>query len=306
MIQQKLPEQMETHLAACVPDGITTFLLNGGKVRGSLLHGSRMINAMRANHQTGILESYILGHAYIAVGLLTAMIKGRDQISLSVECGGPVKGLSVETDAMGNVRGYIYQNPIPVEAPLEDFDVSPFFGPGFISVTRTLEGARQPVTGQTMMRHGSIAKDLANHFLESEQMPSLFFLSIQFDARGDITGAGGLFLQGMPGADDRLLDRVEEAACSMPSIGQWFAGGSDARELIRTAFAPFSPEFIGVRDVGFLCPCERSRFLKFLASLNTETRESILEEGPFPLELVCHKCGTTYAFPRDEVAAAFG
>ncbi|MBL7006870.1 MAG: Hsp33 family molecular chaperone HslO [Spirochaetia bacterium] len=303
MIQKLLTEDVESYLNTLQPDSIETFLLKNGTVRGSLLHGTRMIHAMQANHETGILETYILGHAYIAAGLLTSMLKGTDKIGLTVECAGPAKGFDVEASARGDVRvrGYLRQNPIPIEKPLESFDMSPFFGPGFLTLTRTLEGARQPVTGQTMMRHGSIAKDLANHFLESEQTPTLFFLSIQFDKRGNIAGAGGLFLQVMPGADDQILHNIESAACSMPSMGQWFAESGSTGDLIKSVFSDFSPKIIGTRDVNFFCYCERFRFLNFIASLTGETRKSVLEEGPFPLLTTCRNCSTIYSFSKEEI-----
>jgi len=301
MIQNILTENVENYLKTLQPDTIDTFLLQKGSIRGSLLHGTRMVHEMQANHGTGILETYILGHAYIAVGLLTSMLKENDKIGISVECAGPAKGFDVEASARGDVRGYLRQNPIPIEKPLESFDMSPFFGPGFLTLTRALEGSRQPVTGQTMMRNGSIAKDLSNHFLESEQTPTLFFLSIQFDKKGNIAGAGGLFLQVMPGADDKILSRVEAAACSMPSMGQWFAESGSTKELMQNVFSDFSPEIIGTRDINFFCSCERSRFLNFISSLTGETRKSVLEEGPFPLLTTCNNCGTIYSFSREEV-----
>jgi len=301
MIQNILTENVENYLKTLQPDTIDTFLLQKGSIRGSLLHGTRMVHEMQANHGTGILETYILGHAYIAVGLLTSMLKGNDKIGISVECAGPAKGFDVEASARGDVRGYLRQNPIPIEKPLESFDMSPFFGPGFLTLTRALEGSRQPVTGQTMMRNGSIAKDLSNHFLESEQTPTLFFLSIQFDKKGNIAGAGGLFLQVMPGANDKILSRVEAAACSMPSMGQWFAESGSTKELMQNVFSDFSPEIIGTRDINFFCYCERSRFLNFISSLTGETRKSVLEEGPFPLLTTCNNCGTIYSFSREEV-----
>jgi len=303
MIQNLLTENVENYLKTLQSDTIDTFLLQKGSVRGSLLHGTRMVHAMQANHETGILETYILGHAYIAAGLLTSMLKGNDKIGLSVECAGPAKGFDVEASARGDVRGSLRQNPIPIEKPLESFEMSPFFGPGFLTLTRTLEGARQPVTGQTMMRHGSIAKDLATHFLESEQTPTLFFLSIQFDKKGNIAGAGGLFLQVMPGAEDNILSKIETAACSMPSMGQWFADSGSTKELIDNVFSEFSPEIIGTRDIDFFCSCERSRFLNFISSLTGETRKSVLEEGPFPLLTTCHNCGTIYSFSKEDVHA---
>ena len=72
-----------------------------------------MVNEMRANHELGILETLVLGHAYIAAGLMSASLKGNDRLSLQVDCSGPIKGLVAETNAFGEVRGYLKQVPHP-------------------------------------------------------------------------------------------------------------------------------------------------------------------------------------------------
>ena len=285
------------------PDRMDTFLLGGGAIRGALLHGTRLVDQMRMNHTTGVIETLVLGHAYLAAGLLTSLVKGRDRIALSVECGGPISGFSVEATASGEVRGFLFQNPIPLESPLESFDLSLLFGPGFMNLSRILEGSHEPVTGQSMLEHGNLAQDLAQHFTISEQTPTLFSLSIAFDHEGLPTGAGGLFLQSLPGADDAVLEHAQVSACSMPSLGEWFAQGNTIEELIERTFSELSPEIIGSKEVVFFCPCSRDRFTAFLTALNESTKESIRQEGPFPLELMCHNCGTSYTFTQEELEA---
>ena len=220
MIKQIITDSvLNTHLAEIEPDKIDVFLLNNGTVRGALIHGTKMINQMRVNHNLGILETLALGQSYIGAGLMTSMIKGNDRISFAIECGGPIKGLSVEASADGQVRGYLFVNPIPVTEPVESFNLSPFFGPGFLSVTKHLESSKQPFTGQVMLQHGRIAKDLANYFLESEQIKTAFILSVYFDKDGRAVGAGGLFLQALPGAEDTALELLEDSVQIMPSMG---------------------------------------------------------------------------------------
>jgi len=287
-------------------DGITTFLMENRTIRGTLLHGTRMINRMRANHETGILETLALGQAYLAAGLLTSLIKGDDRIGLLIECGGPIGGITVEANAHGDIRGYLKNNPVEITEEPESFDLSPYFGPGFLSVTRYLQSAKQPFTGQTMLVHGSIAKDLAEYFLSSEQTKTLFFLSIQFDKTGDAVGAAGLFLQEMPGADDKTLGNIQDAALSIPSLGQYFAHGNSSESLVERYFGGFSPEIIGARKAEFFCHCTKEYFAAFLSSLEGETRESIRTEGPFPLQLRCHNCNTVYEFSKEEVQQVLG
>jgi len=281
------------------PDGNTIFLLEGGTLRGTLINGTRMINQMRVNHQTGILETLALGHAYLACGLMTSMIKGDDRIGLFLECGGPIGGITAEANAHGDIRGYLKNNPIPIEEPPESFDLSPFIGPGFLTVTKFIQDAKQPFSGQIMLQHGSIAKDLAEYFLQSEQTRTLFFLSVQFDKAGDAVGAGGLFLQALPGASENALETVSSQALSMPSLGNYFSQGNSREALIRQTFR--EPEILAHRPAQFFCHCTKSYYASYLTSLKEETRDDIRENGPFPLRISCHNCSSVYEFSRTEI-----
>ena len=223
-------ESLKERLLASAKDRIFKFLLADGDVRGAILHGTRMVNEMRANHELGILETLVLGRAYLGAGLMSANLKGTDAISIKIECTGPIKGLTVESNAFGEVRGFLKNVPIPIDKPMEDFSLSPFFGAGFLSVIRTIEDAKQPFTGKIALEYGNIAQDLANYFLKSEQIPTAFNLSIKYDREGEVTGAGGLFLQAMPGADDALAAELEALVVQFPSLGDVFTGGQDPED----------------------------------------------------------------------------
>ncbi len=306
MIRQPITDtKMLAHLEEIENDCIDIFLLNNGSVRGALLHGTKMINQMRVNHNLGILETLALGQSYMGAGLMTSMIKGNDRISFAIECGGPIKGISVEANAEGRVRGYLFANPIPITKPVESFNLSPFFGPGFLSVTKHLESSKQPFTGQVMLQYGRIAKDLANYFLESEQIKTAFVLSVFFDKEGRASGAGGLFLQALPGADQQALESLEESINNMPSLGKYFARGGLSKALITDSFKDFNPEIIADKSIAFDCGCSKERFTSFIASMEKSDKTDILENGPFPLVTTCHNCGTDYKFSKVELQAIF-
>ncbi len=296
---------LERHLEQIAPDSLEIFFLERGAIRGTILNGTRLVNEMRQNHDLGILETYVLGQAYIAVGLMTSMIKGNDRVLLNIECGGPIEGLTVEANARGEVRGYLRQVPIPLDGPLEDLDLSPFFGPGFLSVTRYLEDAKQPFTGQVMMEHGNMARDLAHYYLASEQIRTSFTLSVHFDRAGRVIGAGGLFLQVMPGAEQGMLEHLEDAVRSLPGFGRELSEGRNPRDLVTDGLAGFDPQHLASRPVVFACRCSKERFGTFIGSLPADERKSILEEGPFPLRTTCHNCNSTYEFHRNELQQLF-
>ena len=273
-----------------------------GTLRGCLLHGTYMVNQMRANHELGSLETLVLGHAYIAAGLLSSQLKGQDRMALSISCSGPAKGFTVECSAEGEVRGYLKQEPIPAADLVDDFDIHDLFGEGVLSVTKYLQDAKHPFTGKVSLEYGSPAEDLARYFVVSEQTPTAFNLSVKFDDTGRVLGAGGLFVQAMPNAEEETLGRMEDCVQDLPSIGGLFADGLSRSEIVQEHLSDFQPVVIGERRVDFFCPCSKERFARFLAALPAYEFEDIRENGPFPLVTTCLNCNTEYAFSRDEFA----
>jgi molecular chaperone Hsp33 len=188
---------------------------------------------------------------------------------------------------------------------MANFSLSPFFGAGFLSVIRTIEDAKQPFTGKIALEYGNIAQDLANYFLKSEQIPTAFNLSIKYDRSGEVTGAGGLFLQAMPGADDALKAALEELVVRFPSLGEVFTDGQEPEGLIQAVFKKYSPRFLANQRVEFMCHCSPERLRQVLAMLPADELNDIRDNGPFPLEMRCHYCNTVYHFDKEEIQAIY-
>jgi molecular chaperone Hsp33 len=306
MIKKQIEDQLlAEHLSKIAEDGRQVMLLADGQIRLTGLGGTTMVNQMRANHNLGILETLVLGQAYIAAGLMASSVKGNDRIQLSVDCGGPIGGIYVESWACGAVRGYLKNNPIHIDKPLESSDLSMLYGPGFISVTKLLEGSKTPFTGQTMMQYGDLAKDLALYYNESEQTPTMFSLGVHFDKQGRVLGAGGLFLQAMPGCSDTVLDELQAKSQSLPSLAKALSEGKSVTEYCTEVFADYGVENLASEPIAFSCPCNRQNFGTFLSRLPLDEKKEILKAGKFPLELQCFNCGTVYSFDEDEVKKLF-
>lgn len=297
---------LKDQLKASAKDRLYNFLLADGAIRGVIMHGTRMVNEMRANHELGILETLVLGRAYLGAGLMSAELKGIDRLSLKIDCAGPIKGLIAEANAFGEVRGFLHQVPIPLNKPMEDFDLSPFLGAGFLEVTKQLKDAKHPFKGTVALKYGSIALDLAHYYLTSEQIPTAFNLSIKFDKDGNVTGAGGLFLQRMPEAGAELTADLEYQVNHLPSLGEVFTEGKDPETMVRDVFAKYSPQFLADRRIEFMCHCNKERLRSYLTILPIDDIKDIRENGPFPLELRCHYCNTTYDFSRQDIERIYG
>jgi len=306
MIHREIPHPSANHFSSIAADGMEIFLLAGSTYRGSLLQGTRLVNQMRANHGLGIMETLILGHGYLAAGLLTSLVKGNDRIRLDVSCDGPVRGISVDSNARGEIRGYLQVSNLKIDTPQVSFDTSPFIGNGTLTVTRHIEGAKHPVSGHVRMKHGALARDLANYFLISEQKPTAISLSVHFDHDGSVTGAGALFIQALPESDQSAAPDLDEAVRALPSLGSLLAEGDTPAHIINTLLADFNPEIIGSRGAEMSCPCGRDRFGRYIGSLPEDELDDILSTGPLPLKVTCHYCSSTYFYEREDVEMLAG
>jgi molecular chaperone Hsp33 len=341
MIERPIADPLlEKRLETLPPDGITIFTLGGpggpegGDLRGAILHGTRLVTRMRVNHGLGILETLILGHACLAAALVASTLKGRDKASLNLACDGPARGWSVEGRALDGpaagvggsgpgrsvaVRGYLHGDSIPVEAPLDSWDTSPFIGSGTLSMTRFIAGTVRPHTGTIKLKAGRLAEDLARYYLESEQTRTAFDLGIGFDTEGRVSGAGAIFLQALPGAREDFVSKAEAGLLGLPSLGAWFGGGKPATDLLASAFGAGSRagEARGgsdeVQDFGlrvleelpavFHCDCSKERFASFVRGSEGGLLHELATEGPWPVVMTCHNCSSAYEFSKEELEA---
>ncbi|MDL2230076.1 Hsp33 family molecular chaperone HslO [Treponema sp. OttesenSCG-928-L16] len=295
-------EKQKQHLADIPGDGITRFSMLGGSVRGSLLAGTRLAAQARANHGLGILESLVLSQALVGAGLLSSTLKEGNRIGIKMDCTGPVRGFSAEASWDGKVRGYLFSNTIVLDKALESFDLKPFIGEGTLSVTRKPPSG-EPYTGHISLVHGRIAEDITEYFLRSEQIRTAMALSVHFDKRGAIAGAGGLFFQALPGAGDIDMEDTELRLRELPSLGTWFSQGFSRAELLSEWFSAFEVDVLAEDPVEFDCSCSKERFGSYLKTLGQAELEDMIRKGPFPMELRCHNCSSVYPFSREDLEA---
>jgi molecular chaperone Hsp33 len=295
-------QDVKAQFRASAKDKISRFIMADGMIKGAVIHSTRMVNEMRANHLTGPLETLILGQAYIAASLICSGLKGKnDRLSLVIDCSGPLKGLDVEANVSGEVRGYLKTSQIEVENPAEINGMAKLFGAGFLTVTQYLENSADPYSGQVALEHGSIAENLAYYYMVSEQIPSGFILSVYFDDQDEVQGAGGIFLQALPGADLAMVSEAEKMMLALGSLGEAFAKGQKPEEIIQATFSSLNPKILDSSRVEFFCRCSKDTMAGYLRSLPTEDKNDIQKNGPFPLVISCHHCNSRYEFSKEDL-----
>jgi len=294
--------ELLNHINSIEKDGMSIFIMADGQFRGAFFHGTRFVNQMRANQNLGILETMVLGQACLCGALMIPTMKGRSRLTFRYDTEGPAAGFVVNADSSGYVNGMLLQNPIPIFNPIENWDLSPFLGEGTVTVTHFLEGKTEPVSGTVEIMYRNIARDLAWYYLQSEQIHTAFNTSIQLDKKGRVIGAGGMFIQMMPGAQEETIERVEAAFSAAPSYGQWFSEKGNRNDIIYGLFREFKPSVALERDITFNCHCSNEVFRKHLLNLNKkELIDMCSEKQDEALELICHYCGSVYKYDKQEL-----
>ncbi len=307
---------LQKHLDSIEQDEMHVFVAQDGLFRGALFNGTRFVNQLRAQHNLGILETLILGQGALCAALMINTMKGKGHLSFKYETDGIAKGFSIEADSKGYVRGYLLQNTITIDKPLDSWDLEPFFGNGTLSVSRFSDNKdgkqSEGQTGIVEIKNKNIAQDLVYYFSQSEQINTAFHTSIQFDTQGRVIGAGGLFVQRMPDiggkiskkaklTSEELTENMERALLACPSLGQWFSEGQKAEDIIYGLFREFKPSVALTRKVRFDCPCSKERYTQSIINLGSESLEDIKKNGENPLIVTCHNCASVYSIEHSEL-----
>lgn len=277
-------------------------LVFGEAVSLAVLDTTALVNEAIRRHRLSPVATAALGRTMTATAYLASWLKeDSSSLSVSVAGGGAGGKIGVCSDGALNVRGFI-EHPDVALPPRADgkLDVGACVGrSGTLTVIRD-DGAGIPFVGTSELVSGEIAEDFSAYFLTSEQRPTAVALGVKIAPDGTCSGAGGVFLQPLPGADEETLSRTERA------IGAYAALSSVIeREGAERILRDFDIKDLSVRDVRFHCHCSRERAASAILSMGREEAEQIVrEEGNIVVH--CHYCNTDHTFDGEDVARLFG
>lgn len=261
---------------------------------------TNLVERAREVHETSRLATAALGRALSLVGIMGTDLEGKQTVSLQIISNGPLKGLFVQSDASGNVRGYI-KNPY-IELPpneIGNIDVESGIGKsGYLYVVKDL-GFGNPYIGITPLVKGGIATDLAHYFYTSEQTPSVVAAGTYIGPGGKVEASGGMIGRTLPGSSSKRIEILEERLNNLPPLSELIRELKSVESILKLVFGSIPYMILEKRSVRYHCPCSKERAKTTLILLGKEELSSILEEGS--AEVTCVFCGTRYYFNRDEL-----
>jgi len=261
---------------------------------------TELVETARGVHNTSKLATAALGRALSLVGIMGTELEDRQTVSLQIISNGPLKGLFVQADAYGNVRGYV-KNPY-IELPPNEtgkIDVETGIGKtGYLYVVKDL-GFGSPYIGITPLVKGGIATDLAHYFYNSEQTPSVVAAGTYIDVEGRVEASGGMIGRVLPGLDSRRIGLLEKRIKQLPPLSELIKEYLSPEAIIRILFGDIPYTIIEKKPLQYHCPCSKERAKTTLVLLGKEEIDSMIKEGS--AEVNCVFCGAHYYFERQEL-----
>ncbi|MCD8369414.1 MAG: Hsp33 family molecular chaperone HslO [Clostridiales bacterium] len=261
-----------------------------GQIRAFAATTGELVEFARRAHNTSPVATAALGRLLTAGAMMGAMMKGEeDLLTIKIEGGGPIGGLTVTADAKGNVKGYV-NNPgvmLPPNAKGK-LDVGGALGLGVLSVIRDI-GLKEPYVGQTILVTGEIAEDLTYYFSTSEQTPSSVALGVLMNRENTVRQAGGFILQLLPGASEEVIGGLEKKLAGISSVTELLDQGMTPENILEYVIGEWGLELLDRMPTRFACNCSRQRIEKALISVGKNELQSMIEEGK-TIEVNRHFC----------------
>jgi molecular chaperone Hsp33 len=235
----------------------------------------------------------LLGQLAAVATLITANLKQAGRLTFQLRGEGAVSLLVMDCDEQLRLRGMARSTP-----EVSAGSLPALLGDGALSLTLDTAGMRQPYQSLVPLQGDNVAAVFEHYLTQSEQTPTRLWLAADHET------AAGLFLQALPGADERDADGWNRV--------QILAGTVRAEELlglgsIKLIERLFPDEDVRVYDpcpVSYHCPYDPAKIYSMLRSVGRTACESILAEHG---EIRVHDdvCNHEYVLDAEAVAALF-
>ncbi len=271
------------------------------QLRAFAVTSKDIVEKAREIHNTSPVATAAIGRLLTAASMMGSMMKGeKDVLTLQIECGGPIGGITVTADSNADVKGYV-NNPNVILPPNAQgkLDVSGALGPGFLNVIKDI-GLREPYNGQTHLVSGEIAEDLTYYFATSEQVPSSVGLGVLMDKDNHVRQAGGFIIQVMPDTDDEVIDKLEARLGEVHSVTEMLDKGMTPEDILNYVLEGMDVEILEIVPTQYKCDCSFERVSKVIASLGKKELQEMIDDGK-PVEVNCQFCGSHYKFDTEQL-----
>ncbi|MCK1995431.1 Hsp33 family molecular chaperone HslO [Peribacillus muralis] len=272
-----------------------------GQVRAYAVSTTDTVGEAQRRHYTWPTASAALGRAMTAGVMMGSMLKGEEKLTIKIEGGGPIGSILVDSNAKGEVRGYVTHPQTHFDLNEHGkLDVRKAVGTeGLLTVVKDI-GLRDNFSGQVPIVSGELGEDFTYYFATSEQVPSSVGVGVLVNPDNSILAAGGFIIQLLPGTSDETISKIESRLSTIEPVSKMIQRGLTPEEILTEILGEGDVNILEKMDVEFSCQCSRERIANALISLGqAEIRDIIETEGQ--AEAQCHFCNETYQFSKEDL-----
>ncbi|MEH7300934.1 Hsp33 family molecular chaperone HslO [Neobacillus drentensis] len=282
-------------------DYLVKALACDGNIRAYAVRTTETIREAQERHQTWRTASAALGRTLTAGVMMGAMLKGEDKLTIKINGGGPLGPIVVDSNAKGEVRGYVTNPEVDFESNEHGkLDVRRAVGTdGMLAVVKDI-GLRDFFSGQVPLVSGELGEDFTYYFATSEQVPSSVGVGVLVNPDDTILAAGGFIFQLMPGTPESVISQVEERLNTIPPVSKLIEQGLTPEEILAELFGKEQVKILEKMPVQFACNCSKDRFSNAIIGLGKVEIDAMIEEDG-QAEAHCHFCNEKYLFTKEEL-----
>ncbi|MBY6088235.1 Hsp33 family molecular chaperone HslO [Priestia flexa] len=282
-------------------DYLVKALAYNNQVRAYAVKTTEAVGEAQRRHYTWPTASAALGRAMSAGVMMGAMLKGEQKLTIKVEGGGPIGAILVDSNAKGEVRGYVTNPQTHFELNKHGkLDVARAVGTGgTLSVVKDV-GMRDQFNGQVPIVSGELGEDFTYYFVTSEQVPSSVGVGVLVNPDNTILAAGGFIIQLLPGTDEATISAIEQRLQTIEPISKLIQRGLTPEEILEEVLGKDNLKILETMPVQFKCQCSKERIGNAIISLGKDEIQSMIDEDG-KAEAQCHFCNEMYQFPAEEL-----
>ena len=253
---------------------------------------------LRDLHGLYPLPTILMGRLITATALMSGELKApKSEVAIRIDGDGPLKGGIAIANKEGMLKAYAFEPQLWLEDPQDNFRVGKHIGKGSLTVIKQ-SGLKAPYQGRIALADAEIATDLAAYYLQSEQTPSAINLGVLIDNEARVRASGGIMIQELPNADERLSRRIEENLAKTPNVSDLMDMGLSPEDILRDfVLKGLEWQITKSFPLDYRCDCSKERFARGLILLGKEEL-SAMQDG---IEPVCHYCNKSYSFSSEDI-----
>ena len=283
-------------------DQIVRAISKDGMLKATAICSTALVERARQIHKTLPTATAALGRLLSACSIMGNMQKDNEgSVTLQVKGGGPLGTLIATADPAGNVRGWVEHPQVSLmEKYRGKLDVGAAVGcDGMLTVIRDLK-LKEPYVGSVALVSGEIAEDITEYFARSEQIPTACALGVLVNTDQSVKAAGGYLIQLLPGADDALIDRLEQGIQAAGAVTGMLDSGLTAAQMLHKVLGEIEIEVLASEPVEYRCYCSRERVRGALVTLGEQDLTAAIEKGE-TLSVDCQFCDKVYQFTPEDL-----